>query len=93
MGVARVCDGFLAPFVAAGRFAGNQPKISHHLAGMIEALESPEFGNRDHGRQELEAFERHERIDSGFKSPTRSRSIMPLSHRWIRSWAALIAIK
>ena len=71
MGVARFGDCCLATFVAAGRFTGNQPKISHKLAEMIEALESPEFGNRDHCRQELEAFESHERIDSGPKSPTR----------------------
>ena len=51
MGVARFGDCSLATFVAAGRFTGNQPKISHKLAGMIEALESPEFGNRDHCRQ------------------------------------------
>ena len=71
VGVARFGDCSLATFVAAGRFTGNQPKISHKLAEMIEALESPEFGNRDHCRQELEAFESHERIDSGPKSPTR----------------------
>jgi hypothetical protein len=71
VGVACFGDSSLATFVAAGRFTGNQPKISHKLAGMIEALESPEFGNRDHCRQELEAFESHERIDSGPKSPTR----------------------
>ena len=57
MGVARFGDGSLATFVAAGRFTGNRPRISHKLAGMIEALESLKFGNRDHGRQELEAFE------------------------------------
>ena len=76
MGVARFGDCSLATFVAAGRFTGNQPKIGHNLAGMIEALESPEFGNRYHCRKELEAFERHERIDSGFKSPTRK----PVDH-------------
>jgi hypothetical protein len=38
---------------------------------MIEALESAEFGNRDHCRQELVAVESHERIDRGPKSPTR----------------------
>jgi hypothetical protein len=43
---------------------------------MIEALESPEFGNRDHCRQELEAFESHECIDGGLKSPTRK----PVDH-------------
>ena len=71
MGVARFGDCSLATFFAAGRFTWNQPKRSHKLAGMIEALESPEFGNRDHCRQELVAFVSHERIDRGPKSPTR----------------------
>jgi hypothetical protein len=48
VGVARFGDCSLATFVAVGRFIGNQPKISHKLVGMIEALESAEFGNRDH---------------------------------------------
>ena len=76
VGVARFGEGSLAPFVAAGRFTGNQPKIGHKLAGMIEALESPEFGDRDHGCQELEAFESHQRLDSGLKPPTRK----PVDH-------------
>ena len=32
---------------------------------------SPEYGDRDHCRQELEALESHERIDSWLESPTR----------------------
>lgn len=76
VGVASLRDSSLPTFVAAGRFAGNQPKIGHHLAGMIEALEGPEFGNRNHCRQELEAFESHEGIDSGLESPTRK----PVGH-------------
>jgi hypothetical protein len=71
MGVAGFGDTSLATFVAAGRLTGNQPKISHNLAGMSEALEGSEFGNCDHGRKELEAFESHECVDSSLESPTR----------------------
>ena len=56
---------------------------------MIEAMKGSEFGYCDHCCEELEAFESHERVDSGFESPSRSRSIMALSQRWMRSWAAL----
>ncbi len=34
---------------------------------MIEALESPEFGNRDHCCEELEALESHECVDSSLE--------------------------
>jgi hypothetical protein len=74
VGVARFGDCSLATFVAADRFTGNQPKISHKLAGMIEALESPEFGNRDHCRQELEAFESHVSASTG---PSRNAGFAP----------------
>jgi hypothetical protein len=76
----KVTSASLATFVATGRFAGNQPKVGHKLTGMIEAMKGSEFGYCDHCCEELEAFESHERVDSGLESP-------------IRSWAALIAIK
>ena len=91
--VARFGDCSLATFVAAGRFTGNQPKISHNLAGMSEALEGSEFGNCDHGRKELEAFETMSVSTAALSLQLGSRSIIALSQRWIRSWAALIAIK
>jgi hypothetical protein len=93
MGVAGFGDTSLATFVAAGRLTGNQPKISHNLAGMSEALEGSEFGNCDHGRKELEAFETMSVSTAALSLQLGSRSIIALSQRWIRSWAALIAIK
>jgi hypothetical protein len=41
VGVARFGDCSLATFVAAGRFTGNQPKISHKLAGDDRSVGEP----------------------------------------------------
>lgn len=69
MGVSAFGDGALSSFAPAGVFPGDESEEGHEFFGVFEAAEGSDFGNGDHGGDELEAFEGHEGLDEGFALP------------------------
>jgi len=69
MGISTLCDGALPSLGTAGVFAWNEAKEGHELFGVFEAAEGADFRDRDHGGDELEAFEGHEGFHERFSLP------------------------
>ena len=93
VGVARFGDGSLATFVAACRFTGNQPKIGHNLAGRSKRWRAPSSETVIIAARSWKPLKAMSAWTAGLSLQLESRWIMAPSHRWIRSWAALMAIK
>ncbi len=69
VGISTFTDASPALFVAAGVFGGNESEEGHEFFRVFEAAEGSDFADRDHGGDELEAFEGHHGIDEGFALP------------------------
>ena len=69
VGVSAFADAAPTLFFAAGVFGGHESEEGHEFFGMFETAEGSDFGDDDHGGDELEAFEGHEGIDEGFALP------------------------
>ncbi len=69
VGVAAFTDASAALFVAAGVFSGDKAEEGHEFLRVFEAAEGSDFGDGDHGGDELESFEGHEGFDEWFALP------------------------
>ena len=69
VGVAALGDGTLFLFAARLVFAGREAEIAHELFGMGEANEVADFGDDHHGRDGLEAAQRHDGVHEGLARP------------------------
>ena len=86
MGVAALANHAL-PFAATtGVLGGNQPEERHELFGMLEAAEGADFRYRNHGGNELEAFEGHHGINQRFALPI----LEELKHGFLKAGDAVV---
>ena len=69
MGVTATGDGPEVLARTAGMLGADQAQVGHKLAGMSEAVYISQLADGDHGGDQLEAAEGHERLDGGLEAP------------------------
>lgn len=69
VGIATFANSAPALFVTAGVFSRDETEEGHEFLRVLEATEGADFGDGDHGGDELKSFEGHEGFDKGLALP------------------------